>query len=97
MSSSARDGCDCGGGPTLSHVASVTGSFSEPSNALSLSYRLASAKSPVDVKFVAKLNEADPHARAAFVGTYSVADKEGRIGMEGGACVLWQYAGTKRE
>jgi hypothetical protein len=94
---SARDGCDSGcGGPKLSHVASVTGRYAERNNLVRLTYQLDGAKATTTVKFSAKLAEADPHASRAFVGTYSVDDETGRIGMEGGACVLWQYAQAKK-
>ena len=91
---SGRDGC-CGGKTHLAQVAPVSGSFASRGRRLKLKYRLDVGKSPVEVAFDAELVEADPHARRAFLGTYSVGDKEARIGMEGGSCVLWQYAGKR--
>ena len=90
---SARDGCGCGGSPKLVHLAAVKGTHSEARGRVKLTYVLQTSKAGAEVRFAAEIREADPHARRALVGSYEVADKAAQIGMEGGSCVLWQYAG----
>ncbi len=46
--------------------------------------------------FTARPGKPDPHARAAFYGGYEVVEGASALTLQGGACVLWQYVGTKR-
>ena len=52
--------------------------------------------SSVAVSFEGMLKNADPHARQAFVGTYGVGKGGDGLSLEGGSCVLWQYAQAAR-
>jgi hypothetical protein len=87
---SARDGC-ASTGWKLAQTAPVTGTYSIRTEQYRLKYTLAIGSTPVNVVFIAKMTDADPHARRAMIGSYSVSDGEGQIGFEGGACVLWLY------
>jgi hypothetical protein len=58
---------------------------------LRLKYQLNIGPKPIDVVFDAKVAKADPHAKSALVGSYTVTDEGKQIGFEGGVCVLWLY------
>jgi hypothetical protein len=87
---SARDGCDFTGWK-LAQTAPMSGTYTARGDKLRLKYKLEIGSKPVDVVFQARIINADPHARRALVGSYTVTDKEQEIGFEGGVCLLWLY------
>jgi hypothetical protein len=89
---SARDGC---GSSSFRHVhtAAVNGTYGSRGETVQLKYDLDLGPKPVGVVFDARVTDADPHARRALIGSYSVTDDAKQVGFEGGACVLWQYRG----
>ena len=84
---SARDCCDSG--PRLAQIAPATGTAS--GDTVQLKYELPIGAKPIAVVFDGSIKEADPHARHALVGSYTVSDDSRHLGFEGGACVLWSY------
>lgn len=87
---SARGGCDPGDW-SLALSAPVSGSYSTRGDKVRLKYSLKIGDTPIDVAFQGQATKADPHARRAVLGSYSTSDEGGRIGFEGGACILWLY------
>ncbi len=87
---SARDGCGCSGWK-LAQTAPVAGTFASSGQTLQLKYEQAVGAKPSGVVFEARLRDADPHARQALIGSYTVSDDARQIGFEGGACVLWSF------
>ena len=85
---SARDGC-AGPGSRLAQVAPATGTAS--GEKVQLKYELAVGAKPIGVLFEGQVRDADPHARRALVGSYTVTDESGQLGFEGGSCVLWSF------
>ncbi len=71
-------------------TAPVTGSYDKAKKRLKLSYSLKMGPKPTVVAFDATIKPADPHARSALVGKYSVGEHQD-VGLEGGRCVLWLY------
>ncbi len=43
-----------------------------------------------------KPGDAAPHAKAAMYGTYDVVEGADVLTLQGGACVMWQYAGARQ-
>ncbi len=86
-----RDGCGFSGW-SLAQVAPVAGNFASKGARLKLKYELKIGPKPIRVDFDARMVDADPHARNALVGTYTVRDDSRQIGFEGGGCVLWRYS-----
>ena len=57
--------------------------------------RLKTGDTSIVVAFSAEPGEADPHAKRALFGSYQVEEGADALTMQGGACVLWQYAGAR--
>lgn len=93
--SSDEAGCS---GPTrrLAQVGPVSGKFDAKGNRVQLSYDITIGLEPVAVAFEGVMTNADPHARRALVGSYSVGKGAGQLTLEGGACVLWLFAGQEQ-
>ena len=84
---SARDCCDSG--PRLAQIAPASGTVS--SDNVQLRYELAIGEKPIGVVFEGAIRDADPHARRALMGSYTVTDDSRQLGFEGGTCMLWSY------
>lgn len=91
---SAEDGC-CGSSRMPAQVGSVKGEISEKSGQVKLSYAVSIGLQPVNVGFTAHVVNADPHSRRAMLGCYEMDRQGGPLSLEGGACVLWQFAEQK--
>jgi len=92
---STEDGC-CGSSRMPAQVGSVKGTVDEASGQVTLSYAVSIGLQPVNVGFTAQVVDADPHARRAMLGCYQMEAKgSGPLSLEGGACVLWQFAEKK--
>lgn len=88
---SLEDGC-CGSGRQASQVGSVKGKFDPKSGQVTLDYQISIGLKPVNVRFSARVVKADPHARRAMLGCFDITQRDGPLSLEGGACVLWDYA-----
>lgn len=91
---STEDGC-CGSSRMPAQVGSVKGEIDQASGQVKLSYQVSIGLQPVNVAFTAQVVDADPHARRAMLGCYQMAGQGGPLSLEGGACVLWQFAEQK--
>ena len=87
---SARNQCE-GAVWKLANTAPVRGSFNSRRGRLRMKYKVDIGGKPIAASFEAKLTKADPHARGALIGSYKMSDEGKQIGLEGGACILWQY------
>lgn len=87
----------CGGqARRLSQAGPVSGEINEKDGRIQFNYEVSINLKPVRVSFEGSLIDADPHARQALIGCYSVGRDAGALTLEGGACVLWQFAQVKR-
>jgi len=91
ISPSGKNGC-CGDVPRLAQVGPVNGRIDNKSGRVQLSYEVSTNLTSVSVSFDGVLKDADPHARQAFVGVYDVGKGGDNLSLEGGSCVLWQFA-----
>lgn len=91
---STEDGC-CGSSRMPAQVGSVKGEVNEKSGQVKLVYAVSIGLQPVNVSFTAQVVDADPHARRAMLGCYEMAGRGEPLSLEGGACVLWQFAEKK--
>lgn len=88
---SLEDGC-CGSGRQSSQVGSVKGKVDPKSGQVRLDYQVSIGLKPVNVRFTARVVKADPHARRAMLGCFDIAERDGPLSLEGGACVMWDFA-----
>lgn len=88
------DGC---GGPTRGETmrAAVEGRATEDGRVL-LRAKLEVAGSTVSAAFEARHGDPDPHARDALYGLFAIEEGASELTLQGGACVLWQYADARR-
>jgi hypothetical protein len=87
----------CGGatrGPSMSGP--IAGTVDARGN-LVLKSELESQGQRIVAVFSARPGKPDPHARLAFFGGYDVQEGASALTLQGGACVLWQFAGARRE
>ena len=90
-----RDACGGEYGP-LQTVGAVHGRVTEDGR-LQLRSEMDVAGEPVVVTFDAGSGDPDPHARAAFYGTFAVEEGYRTLTLQGGTVVLWRYAAARRE
>ena len=90
---SAEDG-GCGGGTTrrLAQVGPIAGVVDTKKDRFRLDYQLTIGLEPIAVTFEGTITTADPHARRALVGSYSVGKGAEVLTLEGGTCLLWLFA-----
>ncbi|PYS98763.1 MAG: hypothetical protein DMF63_14325 [Acidobacteria bacterium] len=88
---SGENGC-CGDVPRLAQIGAVNGRIDAKTGRIQLSYEVSTNLTSASVTFDGVLKDADPHARQAFVGTYGVGKGGESLSLEGGSCVLWQFA-----
>ena len=86
---------DCGPtSPKMVASGPVEGSETKR-GAIRVKSKLETSGASIVVAFSAEPGEADPHAKRALFGSYEVLDGADALTMQGGACVLWQYAGGR--
>jgi hypothetical protein len=87
---------DCGpSAPRTVAVGRVTGTESK-SGRVRIRSRMETAGTRVVVDLRVEPGDARPHARKALFGCYEVGAGADVLTMQGGGCVLWQYAGARR-
>lgn len=89
--STDANGC-CGPTKRLVQIAPVAGEFDKKNDQVYLNYELKLGDRSFAVSFEGDLVKADPHALRAIRGCYRIEESSERLGLEGGACVLWLYA-----
>ena len=77
-------------------VGPVTGRLTDEGR-LVLTSELNVAGEPIVVTFDARPGDADPHARAAFYGTFAVETGAKTLTLQGGSVVLWSYAAPQQK
>ena len=76
----------------LAQTGKVSGGLDPQTGRVQLNYEVTIGPEAVAVTFDATITKADPHARRALLGCYSVGEGAGDLTLEGGGCVLWLYA-----
>lgn len=85
-----RDGCG-GDYKAPETVGEVRGKLTDEGRLLVTS-KIDVGGAAVVVEFDAKPGDADPHARAAFYGTFAVVKGAETLTLQGGSVVLWSYS-----
>lgn len=86
-----EEGCGSGVG-RLAQTGAVAGQFVSKTGRVQFTYEVTLGLKPVSVTFEGAVVRADPHARRALLGSYAAARGADLLSLEGGACILWQYA-----
>jgi len=92
--SPGEGGC-CGPVKRMGQVGPVSGKIDAQKGRIQFDYEITINLEPVAVSFEGLLTDADPHASQALIGCYSVGRGAGALTLDGGACVLWQFAQLK--
>ena len=76
----------------LAQTGPVEGKIDQKNGVVQFRYEVNIALQPISVSFQGKLMDADPHARLALIGIYAIDNGGDKLTLEGGSCILWQFA-----
>lgn len=91
----AGDCCDTPK-PRQVQTGPVTGTVDEAAGTVRLDCEMTIGLKPIVVALDGRLVDADPHAVQAIAGCFHIREGVETLTLEGGGCVLWQYAQPKR-
>ncbi len=84
-------GC-CAPVKRLAQTGPVAGKIDDKSGSIKFQYEVNINLQPIAVSFEATMMDADPHASQALIGSYNIDKGGDTLTLEGGSCVLWQFA-----
>jgi len=84
--------CCSSGSRRLTQSGLVSGKLDSRTGRLRLNYEMTIDLNPVSVVLDGIVVKADPHARRALIGSYTVEKGSEMLSLAGGGCVLWLYA-----
>jgi hypothetical protein len=79
----------------LAQVGPMRGRFDEKSGTVRLQSEMEIGSQTIVVDLEGTVVDADPHAKRAIYGSYDITKSDELLTLEGGGCVLWQYAGRR--
>lgn len=91
---SDADGC-CADTKRLVQTGPVTGSYNAKTKKVRLTYKLSVGLKPIVVSVAGDVGSAGDHAKRALRGCFAIKG-DSALSLDGGAVVLWQYAGSRR-